>query len=231
MANNERGGVIERVFPNRAEAGRRLAERLSAYRGCDDAIVLGLPRGGVPVAYEVAQRLGLPLDVFVVRKLGVPGYEELAMGAIASGNVSVLNEEVVRALPGAEEILELVIATEKIELQRREARYRQDRPAPDLRGRVVILVDDGLATGATMRAAAAALRKQGVARIVVAVPVGAPETCQELDTEVDEMICAFLPAFFHGVGQFYEDFSQTTDEEVRELLARAKDQPSGDLTS
>ena len=220
---------MEGIFPNRAEAGRQLAERLSAYRGCDDAIVLGLPRGGVPVAYEVARRLGLPLDVFVVRKLGVPGYEELAMGAIASGNVSVLNEEVVRALPAADEILELVIATEKIELQRREARYRQDRPALDLRGRVVILVDDGLATGATMRAAAAALRKQGVARIVVAVPVGAPETCRELDSEVDETICALMPAFFHGVGQFYEDFSQTTDEEVGELLAKAKDEPFSNL--
>jgi len=216
---------MEGIFSNRAEAGRRLAERLSAYRGRDDTIVLGLPRGGVPVAYEVARQLGLPLDVFVVRKLGVPGYEELAMGAIASGNVSVLNEEVVSALPEAEEILEMVIAREKVELQRRETRYRQDRPAPDLRGRVVILVDDGLATGATMRAAAAALRKQGVAKIVVAVPVGAPETCQELDSEVDEMICAFMPEFFHGVGQFYEDFSQTTDEEVRELLAKAKDEP------
>ena len=211
---------MERVFPNRAEAGRRLVERLTAYRGRDDVIVLGLPRGGVPVAYEVAQRLGLPLDVFVVRKLGVPGYEELAMGAIASGNVSVLNEDVMRALPNSEAILEMVIAQEKIELERREARYRQARPAPDLRGRVVILVDDGLATGATMRAAAAALRKQGVAKIVVAVPVGAPETCQELDAEVDEMICAFMPEFFYGVGQFYEDFSQTTDEEVRETLAR-----------
>ena len=154
---------MEGRFANRAEAGRRLAEKLTAYRDRTDAIVLGLPRGGVPVAYEVAQRLGLPLDVFVVRKLGVPGYEELAMGAIASGNVSVLNEDVMRALPNSEAILEMVIASEKIELQRREARYRQDRSAPDLRGRVVILVDDGLATGATMRAAAA-LRKQGVAK-------------------------------------------------------------------
>ena len=211
---------MERIFPNRAEAGRRLAESLSAYRGCDDAIVLGLPRGGVPVAYEVARQLGLPLDVFVVRKLGVPGYEELAMGAIASGNVSVLNEDVMRALPNPEAILEVVMAQEKVELERREARYRQDRPAPVLRGRIVILVDDGLATGATMRAAAAALRKQGVARIVVAVPVGAPETCHELASEVDEVICAIMPASFHGVGQFYEDFSQTTDEEVRGLLAR-----------
>ena len=216
---------MEGMFPNRAEAGRRLAERLTAYRSCDDAIVLGLPRGGVPVAYEVAQQLGLPLDVFVVRKLGVPGYEELAMGAIASGNVSVLNEDVMRALPNSEAILEMVIAQEKIELEQREARYRQARPAPDLRGRVVILVDDGLATGATMRAAAAALRKQGVAKIVVAVPVGAPETCQGLESEVDEMICAFMPEFFYGVGQFYEDFSQTTDEEVRELLAKVKDEP------
>jgi putative phosphoribosyl transferase len=213
---------MEGLFPNRAEAGRQLAERLSAYRGCAGALVLGLPRGGVPVAYEVAQQLGLPLDVFVVRKLGVPGYEELAMGAIASGNVSVLNEDVMLTLPNSEKILEMVVAQEKIELERRETRYRQDRPAPDLRDRVVILVDDGLATGATMRAAAAALRKQGVARIVVAVPVGAPETCHQLDSEVDELICAFIPTFFHGVGQFYEDFSQTTDEEVQELLAKAK---------
>ena len=211
---------MEGKFPNRAEAGRRLAERLMAYRGRDDAIVLGLPRGGVPVAYEVAQRLGLPLDVFVVRKLGVPGYEELAMGAIASGNVSVLNQDVMRALPNSEAILKAVMARENVELQRRETRYRQDRPAPDLRGLVVILVDDGLATGATMRAGAAALRKQGVARIVVAVPVGAPETCREIELEVDETVCAFTPEFFHGVGQFYEDFSQTSDEEVRELLAR-----------
>jgi putative phosphoribosyl transferase len=211
---------MQTAFPNRAEAGRRLAERLTHYQGRDDAIVLGLPRGGVPVAYEVARRLGLPLDVFVVRKLGVPGYEELAMGAIASGNVSVLNEDVMRAIPNSETLLERVIAQEKMELDRREALYRQGRPALDLRERVVILVDDGLATGATMRAATGALRKQGVAKIVVAVPVGAPETCRELEAEVDELICAFAPEFFHGVGQFYEDFSQTTDEEVRETLTR-----------
>jgi len=217
---------MEGRFPNRMEAGRQLVERLIAYRNRDDAIVLGLPRGGVPVAYQVAQELGLPLDVFVVRKLGVPGYEELAMGAIASGNVVVLNEEVMRALPNSEAILKTVIAQEKIELGRRETRYRQDRPARDLRSRVVLLVDDGLATGATMRAAAAALREKGVAKPVVAVPVGAPETCQELESEVDEVICAFRPAFFHGVGQFYEDFSQTSDEEVRELLLRANDTPS-----
>src|SRR5438552_10241026 len=163
MVDESRRRMIEGMFPNRAEAGRRQAENLSAYRGRDDTMVLGLPRGGVPVAYEVARQLGLPLDVFVVRKLGVPGYEELAMGAIASGNVSVLNEDVLRALPNPEAILAAVMAQEKIELERREARYRQDRPAPVLRDRVVILVDDGLATGATMRAAAAALRKQGVA--------------------------------------------------------------------
>jgi putative phosphoribosyl transferase len=215
---------MEREFPNRPEAGRRLADRLTHYRGRDDVIVLGLPRGGVPVAYEVARRLGLALDVFVVRKLGVPGYEELAMGAIASGNVIVLNEDVMRALPNAEAILERVIAQEKIELARREARYRQERPAPDLRDRVVILVDDGLATGATMRAAAAALRKQGVAKIIVAAPVGAPETCRELEREVDELICALRPEYFAGVGQFYEDFSQTTDDEVTETLARINDE-------
>lgn len=209
---------MEGKFPNRAAAGRRLAERLSAYRDRADAIVLGLPRGGVPVAYEVAQQLGLPLDVFVVRKLGVPGYEELAMGAIASGNVSVLNADVMRALPDSEAILEMVKAQEKIELERRETSYRQDRPALELRDRVAILVDDGLATGATMRAAAAALRKQGVAKIVVAVPVGAPETCREIELEVDEIVCVAMPASFHGVGEFYEDFSQTTDDEVRSLL-------------
>lgn len=193
------------------------------YRGREDATVLGLPRGGVPVAAEVAQRLGLELDVFVVRKLGVPGYEELAMGAIASGNVSVLNDDVMRALPNSAALLELVKAQEKVELERREKLYRQDRAAPDLHDRVVILVDDGLATGATMRAAVAALRRQGVAKIVVAVPVGAPETCRELETEVDELICALMPDYFHGVGQFYQDFSQTTDEEVAAMLAGAPD--------
>ncbi|MEY2562724.1 MAG: putative phosphoribosyl transferase [Verrucomicrobiota bacterium] len=211
---------MDRKFSNRRDAGGRLAEKLTHFQGCKNAIVLGLPRGGVPVACEVAQRLELPLDVFVVRKLGVPGYEELAMGAIASGNVIVLNDDVMRALPNSEALLERVVAREKLELEAREARYRQARPAPDLRNRVAILVDDGLATGATMRAAAAALRKQSVAKIVVAVPVGAPETCREFAAEVDELICPLRPDFFQGVGQFYEDFSQTTDEEVREALAR-----------
>jgi predicted phosphoribosyltransferase len=208
------------IFFNRAEAGRRLAEKLEKYAGRDDVIVLGLPRGGVPVAYEVAQQLGVPLDVFVVRKLGVPGFEELALGAIASGGVRVLNEDVVRALPNANELVESVTAREMAEVERREQIYRDGGPAPDLRGRIVILVDDGLATGATMRAAVAALRQLGAAKIVVAVPVGAAETCREFEHEVDETVCVLAPEWFQAVGQFYEDFSQTSDEQVRELLAR-----------
>jgi len=212
---------MERAFPNRAEAGRLLAEKLENYASRSDVVVLGLPRGGVPVAYEVALRLGAPLDVFVVRKLGVPGFEELAAGAIASGGVRVLNEDVVRALPNADQLIESVTERETVELERREQTYRDGRPAPELRDRVVILVDDGLATGATMRAAVAALRQRGVAKIVVAAPVGAPDTCRELEQEADETICAIAPEFFQAVGQYYEDFSQTSDEEVRELLSRA----------
>ncbi len=212
---------MERAFPNRAEAGRLLAEKLENYASRSDVVVLGLPRGGVPVAYEVALRLGAPLDVFVVRKLGVPGFEELAAGAIASGGVRVLNEDVVRALPNADQLIESVTEKETVELERREQTYRDGRPAPELRDRVVILVDDGLATGATMRAAVAALRQRGVAKIVVAAPVGAPDTCRELEQEADETICAITPEFFQAVGQYYEDFSQTSDEEVRELLSRA----------
>ena len=212
---------MERAFPNRVEAGRLLAEKLENYVGRSDVVVLGLPRGGVPVAYEVAQRLGAPLDVFVVRKLGVPGFEELAAGAIASGGVRVLNEDVIRALPNADQLIESVTERETVELERREQTYRDGRPAPELRNRVVILVDDGLATGATMRAAVAALRQRGVAKIVVAAPVGAPDTCRELEQEADETICAICPEFFQAVGQYYEDFSQTSDEEVRELLLRA----------
>src|SRR5712691_1392925 len=167
---------MERAFPNRAEAGRLLAGKLNKYAGGDDVIVLGLPRGGVPVAYEVARALNVSLDVFIVRKLGVPGFEELAVGAIASGGVRVLNEDVMRALPNADETIESVTATETAELERREQTYRDGRPAPELRGHTVILVDDGLATGATMRAAAEALRRLGPSRLVVAVPVAAPET-------------------------------------------------------
>jgi putative phosphoribosyl transferase len=212
---------MERAFPNRAEAGRLLAEKLEKYADRNDVIVLGLPRGGVPVAYEVAKSLRAPLDVFIVRKLGVPGFEELAAGAIASGGVRVLNEDVLRALPNADEIIESVTAKETAELERREKSYRDDRPAPELRDRVVILVDDGLATGATMHAAVKALRQRDVAKIVVAVPVGPPDTCREFEDEADETICASAPDFFQAVGQYYEDFSQTSDEEVRDLLARA----------
>ena len=212
---------MEGAFPNREEAGRLLAEKLEKYAGRNDVIVLGLPRGGVPVAYEVAQRLGVPLDVFIVRKLGVPGFEELAAGAIASGGVRVLNEDVLRALPKADQVIESVTAKETAELERREKSYRDDRPAPELRDRVVILVDDGLATGATMRAAVKALRQRGVAKIVVAVPVGPPDTCREFEDEADETICASAPEFFQAVGQYYEDFSQTSDDEVRDLLTRA----------
>ena len=218
---------MERAFANRTEAGRQLAEKLEKYVGRDDVIVLGLPRGGVPVAYEVAKRLRAPLDVFIVRKLGVPGFEELAAGAIASGGVRVLNQDVVRAIPYAEEAIEAVTAKETTELERREQIYREGRPAPELKGRIVILVDDGLATGATMRAAVKALKQRGAAKIVVAVPVGPPDTCRELAEEADETICLSAPAFFQAVGQHYEDFSQTSDEDVRELLSSAA-QKSGD---
>jgi putative phosphoribosyl transferase len=215
------------IFQDRTDAGRQLAEQLLSYARRDDVIVLGLPRGGVPVAFEVAQRLGVPLDVFVVRKLGLPGHEELAMGAIAPGGVRVLNEDVLYVVPNAQAIVEMVTAIEREELERRERNYRNDRPPPDLNGRTVILIDDGLATGATMRAAVAALRQQGAVKIVVAVPVGAPITCQDLKNAADEVICLQTPAAFIGVGQYYADFSQTTDEEVRELLAAS---PSKDST-
>jgi putative phosphoribosyl transferase len=212
---------MERAFPNRAEAGRQLAEKLEKYAGGDDVIVLGLPRGGVPVAYEVTKRLRAPLDVFIVRKLGVPGFEELAAGAIASGGVRVLNQDVVRAIPYAEAAIEAVTARETAELQRREQIYREGRPAPELRDKIVILVDDGLATGATMRAAVKALRQYGAAKIVMAAPVAPPDTCEELAQEADEAICLRTPPFFQAVGQYYEDFSQTSDDDVRELLTRA----------
>jgi putative phosphoribosyl transferase len=217
---------MERTFPNRSEAGRLLAEKLLKYAGRSDVIVLGLPRGGVPVAFEVAQRLGVPLDVFIVRKLGVPGFEELAVGAIASGGVRVLNKDVMCAIPNADEVIETITVKETVELQRREQSYRDGRPAPELRDRIVILVDDGLATGATMRAAVKALRERGAAKIVVAVPVGPPDTCREFEEEADEVICAAIPEFFQAVGQYYDDFSQTTDDEVRDLLARVAQSPT-----
>ena len=208
-------------FRDRRDAGRVLAERLRHYAGRPDVLVLALPRGGVPVGYEVAQALGAPLDVFLVRKLGAPRHEELAMGAIASGNVRVLNPDVIAMLHIPERVIDDIAAHEEVELQRREREYRGDRPPLDARGRIVILVDDGLATGATMRAAAASLRRHGVARLVVAVPVAAEETCQALRPEVDEIICAVTPQPFYAVGAWYEDFSQTDDAEVRALLHRA----------
>jgi predicted phosphoribosyltransferase len=212
---------MRRGFRDRRDAGRLLAEKVTAYTGRPDVLVLALPRGGVPVAYEVARALGAPLDIFVVRKLGIPGHEELAMGAVATGGVRVLNEQVVRGLGIPDDVIEAVTVWERRELTRRERLYRGDRPAPDVRGKTVILVDDGLATGASMHAAIAALRQQEPARIVVAVPTAARETCDAFRAEVDDVICATTPEPFHAVGLWYEDFSQTTDEEVRELLARA----------
>jgi putative phosphoribosyl transferase len=209
------------IFADRREAGRVLASKLTEYSGRPDVLVLALPRGGVPVAYEVAKALHAPLDVFLVRKLGLPGREELAMGAIASGGVLVLNEDLVRNLRIPKPVIEAVIAAEQEELGRRERIYRGDRPPPDVRGRTVILVDDGLATGSTMRAAVSALRQQGPARIVVAVPIGAPETCSEFEREADDVVCAVTPQPFYAVGLWYGDFSQTTDEEVHDLLERA----------
>ena len=212
------------LFRDRTDAGRQLAAKLAAYADRSDVLVLALPRGGVPVAFEVARELHAPLDVFLVRKLGVPGHEELAMGAIASGGVRVLNEDVVRMLRISDDVIDAVGAEERQELERRERTYRGNRPAPDVRGRTVILVDDGLATGSTMRAAIAALRQQRPARIVVAVPVGAPETCAEFQDEADEAICARTPEPFYAVGLWYGDFSQTTDEEVHDLLERAAEE-------
>lgn len=209
------------VYRNRADAGRALARHLTDYANRRDVLVLALPRGGVPVAYEVAQALHVPLDVFLVRKLGVPGQRELALGAIASGGVRVLNDDVVSAFHLSEEVIAAVTAEERQELDRREQLYRDDRPVPEVRGRIVILIDDGLATGSTMRAAIAALRQQQPARIVVAVPVGAPQTCAEFEREADEAICAQTPEPFYAVGLWYEDFEQTTDAEVHDLLQRA----------
>jgi predicted phosphoribosyltransferase len=210
------------LFADRTEAGQELARRLTAYADRPDVLVLALPRGGVPVAFEVAKALHVPLDVFLVRKLGLPGHKEFAMGAIASGGVPVLNEDVVGALDIPENVIQAVVAAEKRELERQEEIYRGDRPPPDVRGRTAILVDDGLATGSTMRAAVQALRDQGAARIVVAVPIGAPETCAEFEHEADDVICARTPEPFYAVGIWYDDFSQTTDEEVHDLLERAK---------
>lgn len=208
-------------FRDRVDAGRALAERLPAYAHRPDVLVLALPRGGVPVAYEVARALEAPLDVFLVRKLGVPGQEELAMGAIATGGVRVLNDEVLRLLPISPEDIEQVTRDELRELERRERAYRDDLPLPEVRGRTVILIDDGLATGSTMRAAVAAVRQLGPARVVVAVPVAAASTAEEFRALVDDFVCVLAPEVFYSVGSWYDDFRQTTDAEVRQLLSLA----------
>jgi len=213
---------MNRPFSDRYEAGRILAERLRDYAGSPGVIVLGLPRGGVPVAFEVARELGVPLDVFLVRKLGAPGQEELAMGAIASGGIVVLNDEVIDALHVDPETVEAEIAYERVELSRRERLYRGERPPLDVTGRTVILVDDGLATGSTMRAAVQALRRAGPRRIIVAVPTAAPSTCEEFQTIAEACVCTITPEPFRAVGLWYENFDQISDEEVCHLLFRAR---------
>jgi putative phosphoribosyl transferase len=208
-------------FADRRDAGEKLADKLKDYENRPDVLVLALPRGGVPVAYEVATALSAPLDVFLVRKLGVPGYEELAMGAIATGGVSVMNEDVTMSIGLPDSAISEVRDREQKELERREQLYRGDRSPLDVQGRTVILIDDGLATGSSMRAAIAALRKMSPAKIVVAVPVAAPETCETIRNEVEDIVCALTPEPFLAVGAWYSDFSQTTDDEVRGLLERA----------
>jgi len=210
--------MIDEQFRDRYEAGQVLAQRLASYKGRSDVIVLALPRGGVPVAYAVAAELDAPLDVFLVRKLGTPGHRELAMGAIASGGIRVLNDEVIRwySIPSSE--IERVVREEERELARGENEYRQGRPPADIAHRVVILIDDGLATGSTMRAAVEAVRRKSPSRVVVAVPVGAQSTCAELRSVADEVVCARTPEPFSAVGQWYSNFQQTEDEEVRRLL-------------
>jgi predicted phosphoribosyltransferase len=222
LAIKEEGKMA--LFRDRRDAGRQLARKLSAYTGHTDLIVLALPRGGVPVGYEVALALNAPLDIFIVRKLGVPGHEELAMGAIASGGERVINQDIIRYLHIPEERIAAIVSRELEELQRREHVYRGDRPPPEVEGRTVIVIDDGLATGASMRAAVAGLRGQDPAQIIVAVPTAASETCEALKTEVDRIICAATPEPFYGISRWYEDFSQTTDEEVRIFLEKANRQ-------
>jgi predicted phosphoribosyltransferase len=214
--------MCPRVFRDRTDAGRLLAARLDQYAGKPDVIVLALPRGGVPVAYEVARALQAPLDVFLVRKLGVPGQEELAMGAVATGGVRVLNDQVIKGLGVPDYVVDAVVKWETEELMRRDLLYRGTRSPPAVGGKTVILVDDGLATGSTMLAAVQALRQQGPARIVVAVPVASPDTCELFKSHVEDVVCAATPEPFYAVGQWYQDFSQTTDEEVRELLSLAQ---------
>jgi predicted phosphoribosyltransferase len=213
--------LAQRPYRDRRQAGVELAARLNHFKGRRDVVVLALPRGGVPVAYEIARALDAPLDVFLVRKLGVPGHRELAMGAIASGGVRVLSPDVVSWYGIPDAVIDEVARDEQAELERRERAYREGRMPLELRDRVVLLVDDGLATGASMKAAVEAVRAHAPSRIVVAVPVGAPDTCRELEDVADEIVCARSPEFFSAVGQWYVDFSQTTDQEVRDLLHEA----------
>jgi predicted phosphoribosyltransferase len=213
--------LAQRPYRDRRQAGVELAARLNHFKGRRDVVVLALPRGGVPVAYEIARALDAPLDVFLVRKLGVPGHRELAMGAIASGGVRVLSPDVVSWYGIPDAVIDEVARDEQAELERRERAYREGRMPLELRDRVVLLVDDGLATGASMKAAVEAVRAHAPSRIVVAVPVGAPDTCRELEDVADEIVCARAPEFFSAVGQWYVDFSQTTDQEVRDLLHEA----------
>ncbi|MEA2295844.1 MAG: hypothetical protein QOE86_3483, partial [Solirubrobacteraceae bacterium] len=214
-----------RRFRNRVKAGRELAERLSQYAGRDDVIVLGLPRGGVPVAFEVARALSAPLDVYLVRKLGVPGHEEMAMGAIATGGTRVLNKQLIESLDIPPEWIEAIDAKERRELERRDRLYRGDRPPPDIAGNTVIVVDDGLATGSTMVAAVHAIRQDDPAKIVVAVPVADPDVCEGLRKLADEVVCLSTPRPLRSVGSWYDDFSQLTDEDVREMLVLAPNRP------
>jgi len=209
-------------FRNRAHAGRLLAQKLRRYANRDDVIVLALPRGGVPVAFEVADELLAPMDVFLVRKLGVPGHEELAMGAVATNGIRVINDDVVSSLRLDDRAIDSVTAKELAELKRREQAYRGNLPEPDVRGRTVILVDDGLATGSSMRAAVRALAAMQPAKIVVAVPLASPDACEMLAREADEVLCAVTPEPFYAVGFWYDDFSQTSDDDVRALLAKAR---------
>lgn len=205
-------------YSDRHEAGKVLADNLKTYANRQDVIVLGLPRGGVPVAYEVAKALKAPLDVFIVRKLGVPGHEELAMGALATGNITVFNDDILQELAIPKRAIDKVIQSEELELKRREEAYRDNKPIPDFKGKIVILVDDGIATGATMRAAVKALRQLKPAKIIIAIPVAEETTCERMGKIADQIVCPMRPSFFYAVGAWYDDFRQTTDQEVYDLL-------------
>jgi putative phosphoribosyl transferase len=217
-------------FRSRRDAGQQLARKLQQYAGRPDVIVLALPRGGVPVGFEIARALDVPLDVFVVRKLGLPWHEELAIGALASGGVRFLDQDLIRVAGVTEDDIRRITAIEQDELVRREKLYRGDRDLPDLTGKTVLLVDDGLATGSTMRVAVAALRQEGPARVVVAVPVASPETCEAFRDIADDIVCAITPERFYAVGLWYADFSQTSDDEVHRLLEQARTAHEHQLT-